>query len=191
MASRIAVPDVTVCRRVLDRLSDHVSGVYRVPVRRSRELSRERGTGTVTGAEICLAADLPPEQAVFVLAHLFGHTVQWNTSAEQRAVGLMPDWPEHTPDRRELGQFRAYEREATEYALGLVEQAGLGGPDGLGPWLAACWDGDWRYLMASFHAGRYPSSWSAFVRTDVAPTRLRPRRVPSFSPREWGTRGAF
>ena len=38
-------------------------------------------------AEIHLDYDLEAEDALFILVHLFGHTVQWNTSEEARAIG--------------------------------------------------------------------------------------------------------
>ena len=35
-------------------------------------------TGDLDGAEIRVDYDLSAEESVFILAHLFGHTVQWN-----------------------------------------------------------------------------------------------------------------
>src|SRR5678815_1970058 len=37
-------------------------------------------TGDLDGAEIHLDFALTPEQRLFLLAHLFGHTVQWNVN---------------------------------------------------------------------------------------------------------------
>ncbi len=36
-------------------------------------------TGDLNGAEIHVDYAVTPEQRLFLLAHLFGHTVQWNT----------------------------------------------------------------------------------------------------------------
>ncbi|MEA2325931.1 MAG: hypothetical protein QOE68_890 [Thermoanaerobaculia bacterium] len=44
-------------------------------------------TGDLDGAEIRGDYDLSAEESVFILAHLFGHTVQWNRSAADREIG--------------------------------------------------------------------------------------------------------
>jgi hypothetical protein len=44
-------------------------------------------TGDLDGAEIRVDYDLSAEESVFILAHLFGHTVQWNLSAADREIG--------------------------------------------------------------------------------------------------------
>src|ERR1700760_5166506 len=44
-------------------------------------------TGDLDGAEIRVDYDLSAEESVFILAHLFGHTVQWNRSAADREIG--------------------------------------------------------------------------------------------------------
>src|SRR5258708_8251535 len=44
-------------------------------------------TGDLDGAEIHVDYALTPEQRLFLLAHLFGHTVQWNVDPGAIALG--------------------------------------------------------------------------------------------------------
>ena len=61
------------------------------------------------GSRILVADHNTDEERLFLVAHLFGHTVQWNVSAELRRLGMtMPVKP--TSD--ELEALEAYEREA-------------------------------------------------------------------------------
>src|SRR5262245_33089278 len=59
------------------------------------------------------------EQRLFLLGHLFGHTVQWNTDPEAFELGRI-----RTPPVGEslLPAIMAYEREAACYALGLYDR---------------------------------------------------------------------
>ena len=62
-------------------------------------------TGDLDGAEIRIDFDLDTEDALFILVHLFGHTVQWNVSAEARAIALhRGPW-----DATALAALRAWE----------------------------------------------------------------------------------
>ena len=45
-------------------------------------------TGQFDGKEIWVDLDRDPEEAVFILVHLFGHTVQWNLDEKLRQLGL-------------------------------------------------------------------------------------------------------
>ena len=44
--------------------------------------------GDLDGAEIVIGADNDAETRLFLVAHLFGHTVQWNTSETSRRLGM-------------------------------------------------------------------------------------------------------
>src|SRR5215831_11008998 len=45
-------------------------------------------TGQFDGKEIWVDLEKDPEEAVFILVHLFGHTVQWNKDEKLRVLGL-------------------------------------------------------------------------------------------------------
>ena len=46
-------------------------------------------TGDLDGSTILVDYDLDAEEALFILVHLFGHTVQWNVSPADRELGLL------------------------------------------------------------------------------------------------------
>src|SRR4051812_49308961 len=46
-------------------------------------------TGDLDGSQIFVDYDLDAENALFILVHLFGHTVQWNVSPADRELGLL------------------------------------------------------------------------------------------------------
>src|SRR4051812_35638801 len=66
--------------------------------------------GEFNGKYIAVRQDLAPDHALYVLLHLFGHTVQWNTDAELRRVGLY----EGSEALDEQLRIHRYEREASE-----------------------------------------------------------------------------
>ena len=65
-------------------------------------------TGDLDGAEIRVDYDLDPEDALFIIVHLFGHTVQWNVSPEARAIARHYGRIDHL----ESGTRRAYDGHA-------------------------------------------------------------------------------
>lgn len=74
-----------------DRLEPYIEKKYGIPVR-IRDVPNPF-TGDLDGAEIHVDYDVDPETALFIIAHLFGHTVQWNLSSRARTLGLTPVTP--------------------------------------------------------------------------------------------------
>jgi len=72
-------------REVFNLLERHLEERYELPVVIT-DVSNPF-TGDLDGAEIRVDFDLSAEESVFILAHLFGHTVQWNLSAADREIG--------------------------------------------------------------------------------------------------------
>src|SRR5262245_28207779 len=66
-------------------------------------------TGDLDGAEIRVDYEDSPEEAAFILVHLFGHTVQWNVSQRAREIGMLAV---KDPSEELLAELQAYEREA-------------------------------------------------------------------------------
>lgn len=135
-------------------------------------------TGDLDGAEIHVDYDLEAEDALFILVHLFGHTVQWNTSDEARAIGRYTGpWDEPALDR-----VRAYEIDACRLSMQLFHDAGV---HDLDQWLsdfAAC---DYAYLEHFYRTGDkrpFRTFWSD------GHAVLTPMPIPSFSPQRWTTR---
>jgi hypothetical protein len=129
--------------------------------------------GDLDGAEIYIQRDEPGEALLFTLAHLFGHTVQWNTSERLRTLGGRKD-TEYTA--AELQEVEDYERDASRYGLQLLHEAGVLDLD---QWLtdfAAC---DFAYLKHFYQTGERHSPLDFW--RDNQPL-LDPRPIPPFTP---------
>jgi len=130
-------------------------------------------TGDLNGAEIHIDYAVTPEQRLFLLAHLFGHTVQWNVDPGAFDLGR-PRQPPVSADA--LPALMDYEREAAAYALGLLHEIGITETDQWFADYAAC---DAAYLRHFYMTGEkrdFLSFWQA-----GAP-RIEARPVPLFSP---------
>ena len=142
-------------------------------------------TGTFDGAEIGIDFANDLEMSLFVLVHLFGHTVQWNTEPASQTI-----------DRRArpgasaevIEEARDYERNASRYGLALLHRAGIHHRDG---WISDWWAADWRYLSTFYITGKL-GRWSDF-RSPATATHplLDPLPIPQFTPRRFFARYAF
>jgi hypothetical protein len=136
-------------------------------------------TGDLDGAEIHVDYDLEAEDALFIVAHLFGHTVQWNTSEDARRLGAIQGFG-HAPDI--VAQLVEYEREACRYSLQLMHQVGI---HDLDQWLADFAACDLRYLTHFYRTGEKPpfrSFWQS------GQPLLQPLAIPAFHPTRWVSR---
>ena len=79
-------------------------------------------TGDLDGASIAVDYDQSWEDALFIIAHLFGHTVQWNTEPRAREIGTVPVT---SPTEELLAEVRDYEKKACRYSLQLFHDAGV------------------------------------------------------------------
>jgi hypothetical protein len=136
-------------------------------------------TGDLDGAEIYVDHENDLENAVFIVAHLFGHTVQWNVSPDARDIGMTT---RTTWSDEDLARLRRYEQEACRYSVQLFHDAGVRDLD---QWLsdfAAC---DLAYLEHVYRTGEkrpFRSFWQ-----DGAEI-LPPLPIPDFHPTRWWTR---
>src|SRR6516225_4153640 len=73
-------------------------------------------TGDLDGLEIHIDQAVTPEQRLFLLAHLFGHTVQWNSNPRAFEIGRQYRPP---VEERLLPEIIEYELEAASYGLAL------------------------------------------------------------------------
>lgn len=130
-------------------------------------------TGDLDGQTIHVDYLLTAEERLFLLAHLFGHTAQWNLSPEGYALGQ----PQQPPVGAELlRELIAHEEEAAAYALAMLLSAGI---IDLDHWLsdyAAC---DAAYLTHYYLTGE-KGRFEDFRQRHV--TALAHRRVPPFTP---------
>lgn len=130
-------------------------------------------TGDLDGLEIHLRHSLTSEERLFLLAHLFGHTVQWNVSPAAFETGR-----QYQPPVREglFPEILAYEQEAAEYGLFMVHEAGIADAD---DWFSAYSGCDQAYLLAYYRTGkkgRFRDFWPETV------SRIQPKAVPRFRP---------
>lgn len=168
-------------KRAYDAVERHIEDRYGLPVAIGDVL--DPNTGDFDGVEIKLDHAIDLDVALFVLAHLFGHTVQWATSPELRELGLKYGVASPPPEQMEA--VRRYETDATRYAIQLFAEAGVTGFDGwLSDWAAA----DWAYLEHFYRTGE-KRDFRDFLR-EGGPV-LAPLAIPKFQPQRWVSRYSF
>jgi hypothetical protein len=129
-------------------------------------------TGDLNGAEIHIDYAVTPEQRLFLLAHLFGHTVQWNTSPGAFDLGR----PQNPPVSADcLPPLMDYEREAAGYALGLLHELGITETDQWFADYAACDAAYLRHYYVTGEKREFLSFWQ-----DGTP-RVQESPIPLFS----------
>ena len=136
-------------------------------------------TGDLDGAHIEVDYDQSFEDALFIIAHLFGHTVQWNTDPRARTIGLARI--EH-PSEELLAELRDYERTACRYSLQLFHEAGVLDLDQWMADFAAC---DSAYLMHFYRTGEkrpFRTFWQ------IGTPAIPPLPIPEFQPARWVSR---
>lgn len=127
------------------RVEDHLWRQYRIRVV-TRNVP-DPSTGDLDGAEIHIDYAADDELRLFLLAHLFGHTVQWNASPRSFELGR-PHTPPVPEDR--IAELVEYEREAARYGLSLLREAGIMNLDQWFSDFTAC---DMDYLANYYRSG--------------------------------------
>jgi hypothetical protein len=164
-------------REAFNRVEGHIERRYGLPVVITDV--QDPFTGDLDGARILVDYDLEPEDALFILVHLFGHTVQWNVNPDDRALGLL-DVRDPTPQL--LAELERYERDGARYSLQLFHEAGI---HDLDQWLADFAACDVAYLLHYYRTGNklpFRSFWKDGTQA------LTPLAIPAFSPERWVTR---
>lgn len=164
-------------REVFNILERHIEDRYQVPV--IIKDVPDPFAGDLDGAEIHVDYAEDIESAVFIIAHLFGHTVQWNTSDIARELGYSVI---ENPTERQLELLLDYEMDACRYSLQLFHEAGVYDLD---QWLcdySAC---DLRYLLNFYKTGEKPPI-KTFWEEDSP--LLDPLPIPPFQTKRWVSR---
>lgn len=164
-------------REVFDRIEHLIEDRWAIPVK-IKDVPNPF-TGDLDGEQIHIDFDIEVEDALFILVHLFGHTVQWNVSAELREVAFLrpPVWTDDL-----IARVTSYEAEACQYSLQLLHEAGVHDLDQWVADFAAC---DCAYLVHFYKTGEkrpFRSFW-----TDGNPV-LTPKAIPEFHPTQWVAR---
>ena len=166
---------------IYNRVERHIEARYGVPVWIADVLADNNGD--LNGAEIKIDYDQELEVALFVLIHLFGHTVQWNTSEADRLLGLNT---EPGKSEAELVAIGVYECDATRYSLSLLHELGIYHLD---RWLSDWWYADWRYLQHFYRTGQKLHAPSLLRPGEGA--LLTPLPIPRFVPQRYVSRWSF
>jgi hypothetical protein len=166
--------------QVFNALERHIEERWGVPVR-VRDVP-DPFTGDLDGAEIHVDHDNDVESALFILVHLFGHTVQWNVDPRARELSTLQQTLTGPPDAALREELERFEREACELSLQLLHEAGVRDLDQWVSDYAAC---DFAYLMHFYETGERPP-----LRDFWRPGQplLRPRPIPPFRPERWVSR---
>lgn len=130
-------------------------------------------TGDLDGEQIHIDYAVTQEQRLFLLAHLFGHTVQWNLDPGLFALGRQYKPP---VDERLFPAIIEYELEAARYGLQLCEETGI---RGIERWFSAYTACDREYLLHFYRTGQkgdFSSYWSDGVEL------VQPKKIPPFTP---------
>jgi hypothetical protein len=153
------------------RVQEHLQKVYGIHVV-TRDIP-DPLTGDLDGAEIDIDYAVSPEQKLFLLAHLFGHTVQWNVDSTNFEIGRQYKPP---VDEGLIPAIIAYEGEAACYGLAMLHQIGITEID---QWFCNYTASDQAYLLHFYRTGE-KRDFGAFW-TETAPL-IKPKPIPSFLP---------
>ncbi len=171
-------PEDARLRVVFDRVERAVEDRWRIPVTITDVPNPF--TGDLDGHHIHVDHDLEVEDALFILIHLFGHTVQWNVSESAREIGMRR--PEETWTEAQLHELALYEAEACRYSLQLLHECGVHDLDQWVSDFAAC---DVAYLMHFYRTGE-KKPFRDFWRDGAA--LQTPLPIPDFHPTRWISR---
>jgi hypothetical protein len=134
--------------------------------------------GDLDGLEIRIDPSQTADEALFMVAHLFGHTVQWNTSQRARVIGTMVA---NDPSESLLTELELYEREGAQFGLQLLLEAG---GEHLAQWYSDYSACDFRYLRHYYATGE-KLPFMGFWQSDSE--RLSPSPIPPFKPQIWNS----
>jgi hypothetical protein len=152
-------------------IEQHIERVYNIRVI-TRDIP-DPLTGDLNGAEIHIDYAITPEQRLFLLAHLFGHTVQWNVIPGAFELGQ----PRNPPvDPSLLSALMDYERQAAGYALGLLHELAIRETDQWFADYAACDAAYLRHFYRTAEKREFLSFWK-----DGAPL-IKSLPIPRFIP---------
>jgi len=132
-------------------------------------------TGDLNGEEIDIDFAVTAEQNLFLLGHLFGHTVQWNTNPGAFDIGKQYKPP---VDEKLLPAVLAYEGEAASYGLALMHESGITDAD---QWFSNYTAADQRYLLHFYRTGdkgEFHEFWREHAKL------IEPKAIPKFVPRK-------
>jgi hypothetical protein len=167
--------------RAFNTVETWIEDRYQLPVVITDVL--DPNTGDFDGVTIKLDYRNDLEVALFVLAHLFGHTVQWATDERARWLGTC--YAAKAPPDALFEEIRIYEQNASRLAMQLFIEAGV---TDLDQWLTDWAAADWEFLAHFYRTGDRVD-FRRFFRPGQP--RLEPLTIPPFRPQRWVSRFSF
>lgn len=155
------------------RVQEHLERDWGIPVV-TRDIP-DPLTGDLDGAEIDVDYAITPELRLFLLGHLFGHTVQWNVNESAFDLGRQYKPP---VDEKLFPEVLAYEGEAARYGLSLLHRVGITDVD---QWFSNYTAADQSYLLHFYRTGdkgEFKNFWR-----EGAPL-IEPKPIPEFKPKK-------
>ena len=166
-------------RKVFRAVVEHIETAYSLKVNVGPVTGSY--TGQFDGKEIWVDLDKDPEEALFILVHLFGHTVQWNIDEKLRVLGLANSGVTES----DLPRIYQYERQASQLGLALLEEAD---EFRLARWLTDRFGADWKFLEHFYRTGEKVRFETEAGAGEPLVTSIP---IPKFVPQRWPPRGAF
>lgn len=132
--------------------------------------------GDLDGKIIYIGNHLSPEEKVFNLLHLAGHSVQWNIDPLLRDLGSELY---RNPDDALLLRLQEYEWQANCYALSVLHKAGVFNLD---KWLSRKYVIDMLYLTHFYKTGEKLKKITSVAKAYPFKRELESKSIPSFTP---------
>jgi Zn-dependent peptidase ImmA (M78 family) len=132
--------------------------------------------GDLDGKNIYIGNHLSPEEKVFNLLHLAGHSVQWNIDELLRKMGSELY---RNPDDVLLKKLQEYEWQANCYALSVLHKARVFNLD---RWLSQKYIIDMLYLTHFYKTGEKLKKITAVAKAYPFKRELESKPVPPFTP---------
>jgi hypothetical protein len=159
--------------RYCELVQSRIEGIYALKVV-TRDIP-DPLTGDLDGLEIHIDYAVTAEQRLFLLAHLFGHTVQWNLNPDAFELGRQYKPP---VDETLFPAVLEYEMEAAQYGLELCHQAGV---TGIEQWFSNYTASDQKYLLHFYRTGE-KGEFASFWVEDAQ--LVEPKKIPPFAPKK-------
>jgi hypothetical protein len=162
-------------RLIQSILTQYLSFQFGLPVIEKDVVDKACYVGSFDGETIAIRSDLGPQHATFLIAHLFGHTVQ-SCGPNKEAYSLIEMSPSFTNvknlSEHAFERLRYYENEAAEFAIMLLEDV-FGKI--LNQWYSDWAVADWEYFTGITSVNKH----SRAIKVEYGKSRIRAKAVPA------------
>lgn len=132
--------------------------------------------GDLDGKSIFIGNHLSPEEKVFNLLHLAGHSIQWNVDPLLRTLGSELY---RNPNDELLKKLQTYEWQANCYALSILHKAKIFNLD---KWLTRKYIIDMLYLTHFYKTGEKLKKITQVAKAYLFNRDLEVKDIPAFTP---------